>query len=110
MNPTYPYQTCIEACDACAASCNACLSACLLEDDVKMLARCISLDIDCAAMCQLAAAAMARNSEMAKHLCRICSEICLACANECGKHVHEHCKQCAEECRRCAKTCLEMAN
>ncbi len=52
------YATCIEACNACAMECSHCAKACLQEQDVKMMARCISLDIDCAAICQLAAAAM----------------------------------------------------
>ena len=111
MNTTNRYQSCIDACHACAVACNACMVACLKEDDVQMMRRCIALDVDCAAMCNLTADAMARDSEMSRHLCRICSEICLACANECGQHQHhEHCKRCAEECKKCAKACLEMVN
>lgn len=60
------------------------------------------LDADCAAICRLAASAMARDSEMAKQICRLCSEICLACANECGRHSHNHCQACASACRKCA--------
>ncbi|QNN59622.1 four-helix bundle copper-binding protein [Diaphorobacter ruginosibacter] len=110
MNTPNPYQSCIDACNSCAAACNACMAACLKEDDVKMLGRCIALDVDCAAICGLAADAMARESEMARHFCRICSEVCLACANECGQHSHTHCKRCADECKQCAKHCLEMIN
>ncbi len=105
MQTNTTYQACIEACNACAVACNACIAGCLQEADVKMMARCIALDIDCAAMCQLAAAAMARNSEMAKHLCRVCAEICLACAAECGQHHHDHCKRCADACKKCAQAC-----
>lgn len=60
------------------------------------------LDADCAAICRLAASAMARDSEMAKQICRLCIEICLACANECGRHSHSHCQACASACRKCA--------
>lgn len=86
------------------------MSACLKEQDVKMMARCIALDVDCAAMCNLAVDAMSRNSELAAHFCRNCSEVCLACASECDQHEHGHCKYCAEKCRSCAKICLEMVN
>ena len=110
MNTPNKYQSCIDACNSCAAACNACMAACLKEDDVKMMQRCIALDVDCAAMCGLAADAMARDSEMAHHFCRICSEVCLACANECGQHSHVHCKHCADECKKCAKACLEMVS
>jgi hypothetical protein len=103
MNIHTRYQACIDACNACAAACNACLVACLKEDDVKMMQRCIALDTDCAAICSLAAHAMARDSEMARHFCRVCSEVCLACANECSQHAHDHCQQCADACKHCAK-------
>lgn len=110
MPSANPYQTCIDACNACAIACDTCMAACLKEDDVKMMARCIALDVDCAAMCSLAAGAMSRSSELSRHFCRICSEVCLACANECSQHTHGHCKHCAEECRNCAEICLEMVN
>jgi hypothetical protein len=104
------YKECIDACNACAVECNACFAACLQEEDPKMMARCIALDADCAAICSLAANVMARNSELSKHLCRVCSEVCLTCANECEHHDHDHCKRCAEACRVCSKACLAMAN
>lgn len=110
MTTTNPYQACIDACNACVIACNECFAGCLQEDDPKMMARCIALDADCAAICSLAVGAMARNSEMAKHFCRLCSEVCLACANECAHHPHDHCVRCAEACRACSKACLAMVN
>jgi len=53
------YQSCIAACNACADACDHCSTACLKEPDVNMMARCIALDIGCAAVCRLAAACMA---------------------------------------------------
>lgn len=103
------FAACIEACNACAMECSHCASACLQEPDVKMMARCISLDMDCTAICQLAAAAMARGSDFVQQICKVCAEVCLACADECGKHKHEHCRRCAEACRRCAEECNRMA-
>ena len=100
--------SCIEACNACAVACNQCAAACLSEDDVKMMVRCITLDMDCAAICQLSAAAIARGSEHAKEICRLCANICEACAQECEKHKSLHCQSCAKACRVCAIACLEM--
>ena len=103
------YAACVEACNTCADACDHCASACLQEDDVKMMTRCIALDIDCAAICRLAAGAMARGSECADTICEACAEICDACAEECAQHEHGHCQACAEACRQCAEECREMA-
>ena len=101
-------QSLLEALNNCAAECNHCATACLDEQDVKMLARCIKLDLDCADICQLTASYVARGSEHANHLLKECAEICEACAAECEKHTHmEHCKRCAVACRRCAEACMQ---
>jgi hypothetical protein len=104
------YASCIEACHQCAVACHQCATACLQEQDVKMLARCISLDLDCAAICELAAGAMARGSECAPQICALCADICEACADECARHTAmQHCVACADACRRCADECRRMA-
>lgn len=102
----------LDALNRCAEECNHCATACLDEQDVKMLSRCIKLDIDCADICQLAAAYVARGSEHVQHLLKECADICEACAAECEKHAAhgmEHCRTCAEACRRCAEACTNMA-
>lgn len=94
----------------CVLKCNYCITACLEEQDVKMLARCIKLNIDCAGICQLAISFIAKRSEHGTHLLGECTEICNACAEECEKHKHmEHCRRCAEACRDCAETCKVAA-
>jgi len=103
------FRACINACYACAAACDNCSTACLQEEDVKMMARCIALDMDCAQICRTAAAFMARGSDFAVELCRQCAAVCTACGEECGKHQMDHCQACAEACRRCAEACLSMA-
>ena len=103
------HASCIAACNDCADACDHCAAACLQEDDVKIMARCIALDMDCAQISRLAASYMARGSEMARSLCTVCAEICEACANECARHAHmEHCQRCAAACRRCAEECRAM--
>lgn len=102
-------ERCILACNRCAAACDHCSTACLGEDNVAHMTRCIRLDMDCSAMCRLAASAMARNSESAGKICRLCAEVCQTCSDECGKHQYDHCKDCAEACMECADACLKMA-
>lgn len=108
MNHT-DFQSCIDACNACADACDRCASACLREDQVQMMARCIALDVDCAQICRLAAAAMARQSDFAMQLCQLCSAVCSACGAECAKHQPDHCQRCAASCRACAAACEKMA-
>lgn len=104
------YAACIEACNACAIACNNCFAACLKEADVKMMARCIAIDADCAAICQLAAGVMARDGVHAKAVCALCADICKSCGDECAKHKVAHCQACAKACHACASACLAMAH
>jgi hypothetical protein len=109
--PHQQFQSCIDACNACAIACDHCAVSCLGEQDVKMLARCIQLDIDCAAICRLAAGYMARGSECAATVCEACADVCDACAQECERHKGmQHCEECARACRRCAEECRRMAS
>lgn len=105
----HPYAVCIEACDACAAACDHCAVSCLQEPQPKPMARCIALDVDCAAVCRLVSGAMARDSEHAQAICALCAQLCEACGTECGRHAMEHCQECAEACRRCAEACRHAA-
>lgn len=109
--PHQQFKSCIDACNACAEACDHCAASCLKEKDVQAMARCISLDIDCAEICRLAAAYMSRASECAGTICETCADVCDACAEECAKHTKmEHCRECAEACRRCAQECRRMAS
>lgn len=104
------FQACIDECNACAAACDHCAVACLVEHRVSLMARCIRLDMDCAQICRLAAAYMARGSEFAGLLCNACAEVCEACAEECGQFQMDHCQRCAQACQRCAAECRRMAS
>ena len=97
----------LEALNNCAAECNHCTIACLDEEDVKMLTRCIKLDIDCADICQLTASFVARGSEHAIHLMKECAEICEACAQSCEQI--DGMEECARVCRECAESCRRMS-
>lgn len=102
------FKNCIDVCYDCAIECKHCEISCLNEADVKMLARCIKLDSDCVAICNLTATMMAGESEFINEFLQLCAYACDDCASECEKHSHmEHCKKCAEACRRCADECRE---
>lgn len=104
------FQSCVEACNLCADACDFCAISCLQEADPKAMARCIALDIDCAQLCRLAAGYMARNSEAAQDICRVCAEICERCQEECARHQMQHCQECAQACGRCAEECRRMSS
>lgn len=104
------FQSCIDACNACADACDHCASACMAEAKPQPLVRCISLDIDCAAICRLAAGYMARGSEAVNVICSACARLCELCGEECARHAMEQCRLCAEACRRCADECRRMSS
>ena len=102
-------QSLLDALNACIAACEHCATACLHEDNMKMMARCVLLDRDCADICARTARFVSRGSEHAAHLLQECAEICKACADECERHgAHsQHCRECAEACRRCEQACRQ---
>lgn len=102
------YAKCIEACNACTMACNHCATSCLREADIKTSAWCIALALDCGAICQLAAAAMAQGSESAPVFCRLCTEISQLCADECAKQEAPHRQACAMDCLNCADECSRI--
>lgn len=76
---------CLRACNECAAVCLQCASACLQEDDPKAMTRCIALDLECADICQLAAASIARGGNLRDAVCALCAEACETCRTEIGR-------------------------
>lgn len=96
---------CLQACNDCAAACLACATACLSESDPKAMARCISLDMECADSCQQAARSIARGDEHMKAVCALCADICRSCGGECAAHQMDHCQECAKACARCVEAC-----
>lgn len=102
-------QNCLTAINECRTACLQCAAACIQESDPKMMAACIANDLECADICGLAAASIARNGLHAKAICELCAKACQACADECAKHQFDHCQQCAKACKRCAEACLAFA-
>lgn len=107
--PNQRESECLRECNECAAACFQCAFACLKEEDPKSMIRCIALDMECADICRLAAASIARGDEYLKAVCSLCADACQTCAIECAKHAMDHCQRCAETCQRCADACRSMA-
>jgi len=71
--------------------------------------RCISLATDCASVCRLCAAMLARNGEFSTALCTLCALVCDACARACAPYQDvEHCQICAGACLACTLACQDM--
>ena len=105
---------CMHACLECAATCNTCADACSVEDDPKLLVRCIRLNNDCADLCAATARIIGRQSEPSMAVVQAavdaCAKVCLECAEECDRHAAHmaHCRICAEACRACAEACKRL--
>jgi hypothetical protein len=70
-----------------------------------MLADCIQLNMECAAICYATAELMSLGSLHIKEISKLCAIMCDACADECSKHDDEHCRETADCCRKCADEC-----
>jgi hypothetical protein len=101
--------SCIEACEQCVKECAQCRNACLEEERIEDLVRCIKLDGDCIALCDLTIRMLSAGSQFSEKICNLCAELCEACASECENHPEmRYCKKCAEVCRACAEECRAM--
>jgi len=109
LQPREPYDAAIDACLRCASACERCAAACLDEPDAGTMARCIALAADCAAICRVAAATLAREGEFSLPTCLLCAEVCEACSEECSRYPAGHCRACAEACSACARACRSVS-
>lgn len=100
---------CLNACNDCTIACLQCSTACLEEVDIKFLAKCITLNLECANICHMTAYSIARDGNKNK-ASTLCAEACQNCAAECEKHAMEHCKICADVCNRCAELCRMLVH
>jgi hypothetical protein len=101
---------CIDECHDCATSCNATVSHCLERGGKHAETQHIALMLDCAAICETAAASMARESRVHGKICRACAEVCRQCEIDCRTFRDDQVMQvCADACRKCAESCEKMA-
>ena len=121
MIATHPFSTAretlvetLQATADCAQVCSICADACLSEPMVANLTRCITINLDCATVCDATAVLLSRQSMDQPSVLiaqlKACMEACRVCAEECERHagMMEHCRVCAAECRRCENACREL--
>jgi hypothetical protein len=101
------FKDCIEACLKCVHMCYRCASADLQEEQHHM-ARCVQLNLECAAVCNATAQLMSLGSEQSVAIAKLCAEICRKCEGECRKHIMQHCQECANACHHCAVLCTAL--
>jgi hypothetical protein len=105
---------CIEACYGCAQTCASCADACLSESDPQSLIRCITLNLNCASICEVTGQLVTRQTAVEWALIyqqlQACATACRLCGDECERHAghHEHCRVCAEACRHCEEACQRL--
>lgn len=106
---TDSFNASLTALNDCATYCDLCTSACLREREVEKLAHCIRETIDCAEICRVTSALLARSSDSVRDLCRACAEVCARCAAHCEGLDYDHCRACARACRRAQEECEAIA-
>ena len=97
-------QQLLNALNACTVACNECFAGNLTVTG-GAAARSILLTRDCADLCQLVAAFVARGSEHVKFLLRECAELCRTCADEVTQLPHDYCRRCTDACRQAEDAC-----
>ena len=98
---------CLSACQAALQACQECAASDVQENDAKMMASCVLINLDCADMCEATIKALSRRSRHHGDFCALCEHLCRACAAECGKHDTDHCRRCKDACLRCAAACAQ---
>jgi hypothetical protein len=102
---------CQEACAACANACNKAFHHCLAEatrgkpkhvENAQVI-------LDCAAVCELSACLLSRESSLMVESCRACAGACRRCALVCKPFDDELLMTiCTSECNRCEESCRSM--
>jgi hypothetical protein len=101
-------QRCIDHCLACYRLClETWTGHCLEQGGEHVQPEHARLMLNCAQLCQAAAALMLGRSPLHARQCELCAEACENCAESCEELGDM--AACAEACRRCAGSCREMA-
>lgn len=110
LHVTEEMKRCIKSCLDCFSSCEQTASYCVEKGGKHAEPAHVLLLRDCAGICELTAAFMARGSSYHKKSCGVCAEICQGCGDSCAKFPDDvQMKACADVCRACAESCRSMA-
>lgn len=93
----------------CEAICEHMISLLLCYKDVHARALQIQLLRDCADICSITAAYLARQSLLIPSITNLCAYICELCGNECKKFPDPESQKCSQICLNCAKECRAVA-
>ena len=77
--------------------------------NVEEMAKCIQLDMECAALCGASSQLMCLAANMPMLFVNSVQTFARPGAQECNKHKVDHCKRCASICISCAEECAVMA-
>ena len=102
---------CLKACLLVSQVCNETFHSSFdhVKDGHKEHSRIAELTADCQAFAGLAAAMLARESDLLGYSCLACAEACKAVVEECKKHDDKQLKECLDACMACEKSCRAMA-
>lgn len=103
------FKDCMYQCVATAISCEQTAANGLMEKNVQEFREWIALARDCADLCWLTSAMMARNSAHAPHLAKECAKACERCMKACERFEHTYCADLARTCRSCMQSCKVVA-
>lgn len=95
----------LNALATCAGICDQYAASALTDPAPAQYLRSYRLSRDCADVCRLTAAFVAREAEHTPLLLRACAELCQACATVCAQFDTIQHRLCAEACRRCEEAC-----
>jgi hypothetical protein len=102
-------EQCIQDCLDCFSICKNTLSYCIRQGGEHAELKHLSVMMDCAEICNTAAAFMLSGSTNHALTCGACADICKQCAQSCYAFNDSQMKECADMCTKCAKSCAAMA-
>ena len=94
----------------CHRICTSCLQHCLSVGGKHADQRHVTLMMECAEICRVAARFMIENSDFAHDICGICARICDACGDSCHDldSMDPMMMACIVACKNCADSCRNM--
>ncbi len=101
---------CIGLCSDCARICTETVMYCLEQGGEHTSPTHIRLMLDCAAVCQLTADLMLRDSDFATQIAATCGVIAQQCAEDCARFTDDaQMQRRADACRAAAQACYGMS-
>lgn len=97
---------CIDTCQRCHDQCLSDVQRSLTLGGDHAAPSHVVLLLDCARVCETAAALMLTGSRFHRSVCAVCAQVCEGCAQQC--EMLGELDDCARACRACAQQCEQM--